>query len=48
MKAFGKEIFNGHIDPIQRDLFIVLATGLLVAGALISLGFVVFHQISNR
>jgi hypothetical protein len=43
MKAFGKGMFPGHIDPIQRDLLIVLAAGMLSATALISVGFVVFH-----
>ena len=43
MKAFGKGIFPGHIDPIQRDLLIVFMTGMLVAAALVSVGFVVFH-----
>jgi hypothetical protein len=43
MKAFGKEIFPGHLDPIQRDLLIVFMTGMVVAAALVSLGFVVFH-----
>ncbi len=44
MKAFGKNIFPGiHIDPIQRDLFLVLTAGFLLAGALVSVVLFVFH-----
>jgi hypothetical protein len=44
MKAFGKNIFPGiHIDPIQRDLFLVLTTGFLLAAAIVSVALFVFH-----
>jgi hypothetical protein len=44
MKAFGKTIFPGiHVDPIQRDLFLVLAAGFLVAAAIVSVVSFVFH-----
>lgn len=43
MKAFGREIFPGHLDPIQRDLLIVLMVGFAIAIAFISVGFVMFH-----
>ena len=44
MKAFGKSIFSGiHVDPIQRDLFLILTTGFLLAGAIVSVALFVFH-----
>jgi hypothetical protein len=43
MKAFRKEFFPVHLDPIQRDLIIIMMVGLLVAATFISVGFAVFH-----
>ena len=43
MKAFGKQIFPGHLDPIQRDLIIVMTVGLVIATTLVSVGFAVFR-----
>jgi hypothetical protein len=44
MKAFGKNIFTGiHIDPIQRDLFLILTAGFLLAAAIVSVVSFVFH-----
>ena len=43
MKAFGKHIFPGHMDPIQRDLLVVLTIGFVTAFALVSVGFVLFN-----
>lgn len=40
MKTFGKHLFPGvHIDPIQRDLLVIFTTGMLIAAALILIGF---------
>jgi hypothetical protein len=40
MKAFGKSFFESiHIDPIQRDLLLVLTTGFFVAAAIVSVVF---------
>jgi hypothetical protein len=44
MKTFGKNIFNEiHLDPISRDILVVMTMGLLVALALVSIGFMIFH-----
>jgi len=44
MKAFGKNIFPDiHIDPIQRNLLLVLTTGFLLAGAIVVVASFVFH-----
>jgi hypothetical protein len=32
-----------HINPIYRDLFMVMTAGLLIAMALVSIGFIIFH-----
>jgi len=32
-----------HINPIYRDLFVVLTAGLLIAMALVTIGFIIFH-----
>jgi len=32
-----------HIHPIYRDLFVVLTAGLLIAMALVTIGFMIFH-----
>jgi len=43
MKAFGKNIFPGiHIDPIQRDLFLILTAGFVLAVALVSVVSLIF------
>jgi hypothetical protein len=41
MKAF--KIPGIHIDPIYRDLLMVATAGVLIAIALISVGFMIFH-----
>ncbi|HZY78105.1 MAG TPA: hypothetical protein VFE50_01185 [Cyclobacteriaceae bacterium] len=44
MKAFGKNIFPDiHIDPIQRDLLLILTTGFLVAASIVGVASFVFH-----
>lgn len=44
MKAFGKNIFHGvHIDPIHRDLLLILTTGFFVAAAIVGVASFVFH-----
>jgi len=44
MKAFGKIIIPEiHIDPIQRDLVLILAAGFFVAAAIVSVVSFVFH-----
>ncbi|HEY5826608.1 MAG TPA: hypothetical protein VIT44_19710 [Cyclobacteriaceae bacterium] len=32
-----------HINPIYRDLVVVMTVGLLIAMALITIGFIIFH-----
>jgi hypothetical protein len=32
-----------HINPIYRDLFLVMVIGVLIAMALVSIGFIIFH-----
>jgi hypothetical protein len=43
MKAFGRGILPPHLDPIQRDLLIVLVTALAIAAILVSVGFGLLH-----
>lgn len=44
MKAFGKIVFPDlHINPIQRDLLVILTAGFLVAAAIVSVVSFVFH-----
>jgi hypothetical protein len=43
MKAFGKELVPLHLDPIMRDLVVVLAAALAIAALLVSVGFILFH-----
>ena len=44
MKAFGKNIFPGiNIDPMQRDLFLILTAGFLLAAAIVSVLSFLFH-----
>jgi hypothetical protein len=41
MKTFK---FSGfHIEPIYRDLIMVVCAGVLIAMALISVAFMIFH-----
>lgn len=42
MKVLGKfpEI---QINPIYRDLFLVMVAGLLIAMAIVTIGFMIFH-----
>jgi hypothetical protein len=32
-----------HINPIHRDLAIIMTMGLLIAMAVVTIGFVIFH-----
>jgi hypothetical protein len=44
MKAFGKNIFPDiHINPIQRDLLLILTAGFLLAAAIVGVASFVFH-----
>jgi hypothetical protein len=44
MKSFAKNLIpGGHFNPIYRDLLLVTAMGLLVAFALVTVGFILFH-----
>lgn len=44
MKIVGKNLIPElHFNPIHRDLLAVMTAGLLVALALVSIGFMVFH-----
>ena len=43
MKGFVKHLFPGHIDPIQRDLLVILSIGFVVAAAIVSVASFVFH-----
>jgi hypothetical protein len=44
MKAFGKTIFPEiHVNPIQRDLLLILMAGFCVAVAIVSVVSFVFH-----
>ncbi len=42
MKVLGKfpEI---QINPIHRDLFLVMIAGILIAMAIVTIGFMIFH-----
>jgi hypothetical protein len=42
MKVLGKfpEI---HINPIYRDLLLVMVAGFLIAMAIVTIGFMIFH-----
>ncbi len=44
MKAFGKHILPDiHLDPIQRDLLILAASGFLLAAAIVGVLSFIFH-----
>jgi hypothetical protein len=43
MKVLGKVFPHVHLDPIQRDLLVVLGAGFLVAVAFIVAASFVFH-----
>ncbi|MFZ5999035.1 MAG: hypothetical protein ACOYW3_00870 [Bacteroidota bacterium] len=44
MKTFGKNLLGDiHLDPISRDILVVMTMGLLVAMAIVSIGFMIFH-----
>jgi hypothetical protein len=44
MKAFGKNILPDiHINPIQRDLLLILTTGFFVAWAIVGVASFLFH-----
>ncbi len=44
MKAFGKNILPDiHINPIQRDLLLILTIGFFVAWGIISAVSFIFH-----
>jgi hypothetical protein len=44
MKAFGKTIFPEiHVNPIQRDLLLILMAGFCVAVTIVSVVSFVFH-----
>jgi hypothetical protein len=44
MKAFGKNFLSDiHIDPIQRDLLLILAIGFFVAWGIIGVVSFIFH-----
>lgn len=42
MKVLGK-LPEIHINPIYRDLFIVMVAGLLIAMSLVTIAFMIFH-----
>ena len=45
MKTFGKNIFSElNINPIHRDLLLVLISGLLVALAVVTVAAMVIGQ----
>ncbi|MFZ5971916.1 MAG: hypothetical protein ACOYXA_10020 [Bacteroidota bacterium] len=44
MKLVGKNLLPEiHFNPIYRDLLVVATMGLLVALALVSVAFMIFH-----
>lgn len=43
MKVFGKFLPHVHVDPIQRDLLIVLGAAFLVALAFVGVASFFFH-----
>lgn len=45
MKTFGKNLLPEiHINPINRDLVLIISTGLLAALSLVTAGVMVFSQ----
>ncbi|MEQ1588002.1 MAG: hypothetical protein ABL895_19120 [Cyclobacteriaceae bacterium] len=46
MKSIGRNLFPGfHLNPINRDLLIVISSGLLIAMAIITLMVMIVSQI---
>jgi len=46
MKTITKSLFSGfNVNPINRDLFIVISSGLLIAIAIITLSVMIISQI---
>jgi len=46
MKSIGRNLLNGfHLNPINRDLLIVISSGLLIAVAIITLLVMIVSQI---
>ncbi len=46
MKAFSKNLLPElHVNPINRDLFVVVMTSLLVAIAFVTIGVMVVSEI---
>jgi hypothetical protein len=46
MKPFGKNIFTDlHINPINRDLMLVMVSGLLVALAIVTVAVMIAGQL---
>ena len=45
MKAFGKIHLSGlHINPIHRDLLVLMMTSMLVAMVIVTVGVMVLSQ----
>jgi len=46
MKTITRNLFSGfHVNPINRDLLIVISSGLLIAVAIITLSVMIISQI---
>ncbi len=45
MKTFGKHIFDLHINPINRDLLLVMLSGLLIAMAIGTVATMIVGQL---
>jgi hypothetical protein len=46
MKVSGKNIFSGfHMNPIHRDVALVITVGLLIAMAIVTLLVMIISQI---
>ncbi|MBL7871516.1 MAG: hypothetical protein JNM78_07890 [Cyclobacteriaceae bacterium] len=46
MKTIGRSLFSGfQVNPINRDLLIVISSGLLIAVAIITLAVMIISQI---
>ena len=46
MKNLNKNLFPEiHVNPINRDLLVVLSMGLLAAMAIVTFGVMVFSQL---
>lgn len=42
MKVLGK-FSEIHINPIYRDLLVVILAGVLIAMSIVTIGFMIFH-----